>query len=162
MKPNEKYDPNEHAVPENSLYSNFQSLFFNLLNDSPKIDETKTKYDFNGFEYQITQEEKDFYSYHYLCFSELIKYESNDNIKKILSSEDFSKYTIGKKELDIIDFLFFIPKQYCVILGDVGWGKSTLIKYMFYYLFPSVNPITKKIFPIYLDFNNLKKWSFNL
>ena len=78
-------------------------------------------------------------------------------------SKDVNGYrfeNLNKFENDLIDYSLNIVKKMLVVTGRQGWGKTTLIRNVFYHLLPK-NP-QNPVLPIYVSFNrHINKFNIN-
>lgn len=154
-KLHEKYEPAQYKVEPNILYQYFEKVFFNTLKTTPQIDTSKENITEQGWNYVLSPDEIDFYSNHYISFSEHVEYKSSMTLQQYFEENIFQNLHLGALELDLIDFLD-IKDQHLIILGDVGWGKTTRIRYIFYYLFTLSQTLRKKFLPIYFSMDIFK------
>lgn len=78
-------------------------------------------------------------------------------------SKDVNGYrfeNLNKFENDLIDYSLNIVKKMLVVTGRQGWGKTTLLRNVFYHLLPK-NP-KNPVLPIYVSFNrHINKFNIN-
>ena len=154
-KLHEKYEPAQYKVEPNILYQYFEKVFFDALKTTPQIDTSKENITENGWEYNLSSDEIDFYLNNYISFSEPVDYKSSLTLQKYFDEKDISKLRVGARELDLLDFLD-INDQHLIILGDVGWGKTTKIRYAYYFLFTLSKKLSQKFIPIYFSMELFK------
>lgn len=135
MKLTEKYQATK--LPENSIYSAIQCIFHEVFCDVPNIDLSRSSFsEEEGFVYRETEEEQKFYT------------ERNFNLTRETNENNNSN--VNKNENDLIDFSIELSKKMLILHGDQGFGKTTLLRKVFFHTLPKKN---NKILPIYMSFN---------
>ncbi len=128
MKLNEKYDPNESRLKNNLFFDRFETLLLNTFYYSPKIH--TAYFSDNNLSYSLSNESALFFRQLY------VKFDKKEGFENKIKS-----------------FLCKTNKNVLLVLGNVGWGKTTnIIKYFFYSL-PQNEQISSKVLPIYIDLN---------
>lgn len=141
MKLIEKHTP--HKLSENEIYTEFQCIFHSVFCDIPDIDLDNASFYNEHFCYQESELEKKFYEERYLNLAPTTVYSKDVN--------GYRFENLNKFENDIIDYSLNIVKKMLVVTGRQGWGKTTLIRNVFYHLLPK-NP-QNPVLPIYVSFN---------
>lgn len=103
-KLHEKYEPAQYKVEPNILYQYFEKVFFNTLKTTPQIDTSKENITEQGWNYVLSPDEIDFYSNHYISFSEHVEYKSSMTLQQYFEENIFQNLHLGALELDLIDF----------------------------------------------------------
>lgn len=137
LKLTEKYAPFRYS--ENPIYSAFQCLFHEVFCDVPDVDLDNASYSNGCFRYDETEEETRYYEEHYMDLSNV----TDDGTEK--------ESTLNKIENDIVDFAQQINQKMLVFTGRKGWGKTTILRSVFYHIL--LDKSKGKILPIYISFN---------
>ena len=148
MKLTERYPADSYSLQENAFWlKHIQSFFINMLEITPVIDEKNISYS-KKFHYQLKKKELNYYSKSYIHIGEIIEREENITTYELFNDEHL---LICTREKDLIDYLINIESNLLVIKGKVGWGKTTLLQYFFFYLVQLSNKLSTEIFPVFIS-----------
>ena len=125
------------------MYTSIQGIFHRVFCDTPDMDMCASDISEEGFSYIEKNEEERFYKQYYTNLFSDQKYS-------ITLDEPITG--LNKYEYDLIDYVTGFKDKLLVLTGEKGWGKSTLIKYVFFHLLSRHNT---NILPIYISFNKL-------
>ena len=143
MKLANKYNVHQCKLMENDIYTSIQGIFHRVFCDTPDMDMCASDISKDGFRYIEKNEEERFYKQYYTnLFSD----------QKYTRALNGSLISLNKYEYDLIDYVIGFKDKLLVLTGEKGWGKSTLIKYVFFHLLSQYNT---NILPIYISFNKL-------
>ena len=152
MKPTSRYEAARYQLPPNSVFSLHETEYNYEVTGPPAIDSSRAEYGPNGYTYRLTPDELYFYQDAYVRISS----ESSSKLDLPLRQEyaDAVKDRIhyGKNEVAIFNFLQERARN-AVVLGDIGWGKSTLLRYVFDYALPLSERLASRYFPVYISFD---------
>ncbi len=152
MKPTSRYEAARYQLPPNSVFSLHETEYNYEVTGPPAIDSSRAEYGPNGYTYRLTPDELYFYQDAYVRISS----ESSSKLDLPLRQEyaDAVKDRIhyGKNEVAIFNFLQERARN-AVVLGDIGWGKSTLLRYVFHYALPLSERLASRYFPVYISFD---------
>ncbi|NOU16349.1 MAG: hypothetical protein HOO91_02175 [Bacteroidales bacterium] len=148
MKLTKRYIADDYALSENSFWSkHIQDFFFNILSITPTIDEKYLKYS-DSFHYTLNTKEIEYYQNSYIHIGIIINRDENSTVYDYFNDTEL---VICTREKDLLDYLMKIDSKLLIILGKVGWGKTTLLQYFFFYLIQKSEKLTKNIYPIFIS-----------
>lgn len=155
MKINRQYNPIYSQIPNNDFYLQLNDYFLSFLEEAPDFEDQNEMVEDGNYTYHISESAKKYFEEHYIFFSQPLKYEQHsDLLNKIFDINKLPKDLISENEVDLLRLIFGRTKnQVSIIKGNVGWGKSTLIKYVVQHLL-SYRKNEFKYLPLYIDFNN--------
>jgi hypothetical protein len=155
MKLNEKYNPDDYIISENVFYTYNQEAFFECLQSPPNVDVSRERYEEDGFYYDFNDREVEYYRDQYLLLHDSISYASSSELSLFFTEEQAKALKIGRLELDLLLFLELADRN-LVVLGDVGWGKTTRMRYVYYYLLKQSEYLRRKYLPFYFSLDQFK------
>ncbi len=154
MKINNNYIHENEIISNNEFYLQLNDLFLKFLDDFPDYIESNEEFTNGDFLYKDNEELIKQYLSKYIYFNKLLDYDYyNELLSKIFNLSDLPRNLISENEIDLLRLMFGDEKNdVSVILGKVGWGKTTLVKYVLKFLLKYKKKECKFI-PIHLDFN---------
>jgi hypothetical protein len=155
MKINQKLNPAYCRLEDNEFYLQLNQYFLAVLKDSPEYTYRNAIYDKGEFKYELSDSERLYYETNYYPLSKLVTY--TDNYPILFNNfriDELPSNKVSEREYDILQLIYGENQNSVSVLkGNVGWGKSTLLRYVICYLFQFRN--SRKIIPIYIDFNEM-------
>lgn len=152
MKLSDGYIPDNCVVKDNPLYEHFQTEFLNALSGPPDREPRKEHITSEEYHYELDPHEIDFYEKIFVP-SSLYHLSDNDSFLKeifrFLSEDEVSNITIDNNVKDILGFLELEDKV-LVLIAPIGWGKTVLLQYVWFYLMYKSVWLQKNVFPIYI------------
>jgi hypothetical protein len=144
----------KNRLADNEIYSAFQATYNGVFEDVPDINIGQCSIENGIFKYKESEKEKYFYKKKYIG---LRKKCINLDALGIIFPNDINKDTIGNTKRDLLDFVYNNENEVSLQFeGDRGWGKTTILRYLFFHIIPQLNEINeKKIIPIYVSFNEV-------
>ncbi len=150
MRPSEILNPVQCKLPNNSFYPILQNYIIDIIRETPSFFKNKLKIIDGVCKYDLSDDEKKFFD-KYIIFRPK-GLENIPQIKKYFNIEKIHSGKISQYEIDFIDWIEKKPSMIAVLLGNVGWGKTTLLRHFFFYLIQQYGKrIAQKIIPIYID-----------
>jgi hypothetical protein len=146
------YTPVAHVVPNNSLYGYYQDFFHDGLRDPKERDPIKETVSLDKYKYEISETEKEFYEKFYVPQGNILEVKEHSLLKKIFG-EKANQIVIGEHVKDFLDFIN-IQKNLGLLIAPIGWGKTVLIRYIWFYLINQSEELQKKVIPIYMSIDH--------
>ena len=152
MKLSDSHLPDECIIEDNILYRHFQTEFLNALSGPPDREPRKEEITSEEYHYNLDEEEIKFYENIFVP-STLYHLSDNDSylqeIFKYLPAEEGKGKNIDKNVKDLLDFINLEDKV-LVLTAPIGWGKTVLIQYVWFYVMYKSEWLQKHVFPIYI------------
>lgn len=142
-------------LTENEIYKAFQTTYNDVFDNVPEIEISQCSITNEGFDYKKSAYEKTFYEDKYTNLR-----AQCTNIKTLgLTIPDNVKHNICIAKKDLLDFTYNLKSNVAAqFKGDRGWGKTTILRYLFFHIIPLLNKEEKnerKVIPIYMSFNRI-------
>ena len=140
-------------LPENEIYKAFQTTYNDVFSNVPEIEICQCSIDNDCFDYKKNLDEKTFYEEKYTNLR-----AQCTNLETLgLTIPDNIKHNIGNAKKDLLDFTYNLHSKVAAqFKGDRGWGKTTILRYLFFHIIPLLNKLNeKKVIPIYMSFNEI-------
>jgi hypothetical protein len=157
MKLADKHDPAQNKIPDNSFYEHFKDILIEAFAGLPEFELAFENNSTIDYDFKLTPAQVDFFEKFYA--PSLIESQISHSKSSVYFSEDFLKTAvIGGDEWKCLDFL---ESQFEVLIVEapIGWGKTTLLRYVYTYLVSQSDYLKKIIIPKYasidIDVNSL-------
>ena len=140
-------------LAENEIYKAFQTTYNDVFNNVPEIEICQYSISDQSFDYHKNSSEDIFYKDKYINLR-----EECANLETLgITIPDNIRHNIGNAKKDLLDFTYNLDSKVAAqFKGDRGWGKTTILRYLFFHTIPLLNKLNeKKVIPIYLSFNRM-------
>ena len=155
MKLASRHVPAATKLPSNELYEKYQ-VEINLALRSPgDRDPARESITSEEYAYELTPEEIEFYERIYVpC--RLYDAADDEWIATLFDDEQLKSLCVGVGDKDLLDFVCpETDKRLMSLVAPVGWGKTVLLKHVWFYLIGKSDLLRKTIVPIYVAVDQL-------
>lgn len=150
MKLADRYVPEDYGIPSNPLFVHLQGALADALRapgDHDKMRETITD---TKYVYELTDIECDFYEKLYVPSKSFPSEEADPYLRELLGETFTNHFRIGENERDLLMFLK-VQSRLLAVVAPVGWGKTVLLKYVWWYLVNKCAILSSIVVPLYIS-----------
>jgi hypothetical protein len=141
-------------MPNNGLYEFYQEFFLDGFRDPQERDPYRENISIDAYQYEISNEEKEFYERFYTPQGKALDVKEHQMFIKLFG--DIGRHIIfGEHMKDLLDFVD-LPENLGLLIAPIGWGKTALIRYLWFYLIGLSNELQKRVIPIYIAIDHNK------
>ena len=154
MKLSDRYVPADHKLPSNPLYLHFQKVIESALRSPGDFDEEKESIDAELYSYELSSSENEFFSDLYVPSNQYDSIDGDIYLRSILGDNFEERVKIGEHEKDMLDFLTS-DRRMLILTSPIGWGKTVLLKYVWFYLLGQSDWLKRHVIPIYVSVDHM-------
>lgn len=155
MKLASLYTPSAHKKRNNSLYEYFQSYFIEGLKEPEEREPVKESIEFERYIYRLSEKEIDFYENHYIPQGKKLLVGDDSFLRKNFNKLD-KDFVVGENARDLIVFVQELSDNLGLLISPIGWGKTALIRYVWFYLIGKSDILERSTIPVYISIDHYK------
>lgn len=152
MKLASLYTSIAHKLPNNGLYEYYQTFFLDGMREPEDRVPRKEYIDFEKYQYELSDSEKEFYEKIYIPQGRILEAKEHVVLEEFFR-ESQTDITFGEHIKDLMDFVK-ISKNLGLLIAPIGWGKTVLLRYTWFYLISKSAALQSKIIPIYISIDH--------
>lgn len=146
----DNYVPSMHKIKDNDIYGKYQVEIDHALRAPSEIEASRERVTEHSYEYKLAEEEIEFYNELYVPTGSP-QSDQDPNLVKYFGDSLINKQQfVGENDKDLLDFLE-TKSGVLVLVAPVGWGKTALIRNVFFNLAPQSEYFKSKVIPIYFS-----------
>jgi len=146
------YSEGSTRIPHNELYAAFERIFLEAFRDPPRREPGKEAITSDGYSYRLEETEREFFERIYAPSAPLRAGDLDESARAALDNPD-PEEPIDRYAKDMLDFLFGAD-PWLVIKAPIGWGKSTLLRYVWLYLASQREWLSQHVVPVYISLDD--------
>lgn len=150
LKLADRYVPEDHEMTNNPIYVHYQVPIEEALRPPGDLDLARERISPEAYDYHLTDEEREFYEQLYVATVPYDTSEGDDRLVDLFGRGFSETLNIGENEKDLLEFLETNHRLLCLV-APVGWGKTVLLKYVWFYLITKSAHLTRSVIPIYIS-----------
>lgn len=150
MKLASRYDPPNCAVPSNDVYVLYQTEINNALRSPGDRDPSREHIGRDAFSYDLTDREREFYEKMYVPAKAGVV-GSDSYLQELFPAGRIDTLKIGEADKDLLDFVRVDSPRLMALVAPVGWGKTVLLKHVWFYLLGQSPQLRATVLPIYVS-----------
>lgn len=153
MKLASRYLASAKIVPPNEFYVKYQKQIMNSLRSPGDRDPSREEITAKKYHYELTSHEVEFYEKMYVPCNRT-HHRDDTYLHDLFPDLDLDQLRIGEEDEDLLDFVGVNEPKLLTLVAPVGWGKTVLLKHVWFYLLGRSVTLAKRVIPIYISVDN--------
>jgi hypothetical protein len=152
MKLADIYTPSAHRIPNNGLYEYYQDYLLDGLREPEERDPIKETITSDYYQYRINEKEREFFEEYYVPQGSILDVKQHTSLQSIFG-DYLEKIVVSEHLKDMLDFIE-IPDNLGLLIAPIGWGKTVLLRYVWFFLIGKSELLQKLVIPVYISIDH--------
>ncbi len=150
MKLADAYNPRYHKIENNQIYIRYEEQLDKAIMSPGDFDATRETITQDAYVYQFTPEESEFYRDLYVTNGTYPNADKDDWLRGLFGDALGTRVRVGINERDLLAFPF-ASTRVLLLTAPIGWGKTSLLKYVWLYLVQQSPALQQRMLPVYIN-----------